>query len=296
MFGSPVALLEREANVAASTFASERVTCRPGAGRAMHLFCKHSGGYTPSDGHHGGVGYEAAVYDRVLSHARVPLPTFHGAFRHAQAGGETLVIEHMDDVTRLNHAPMPDSILSAATWIGTFHRHLSAVPERGASFLRVYDLAYFRRWAARTRSMAAPLADAYPWLGALCDAFADVFASRLLEHVTVIHGEYYPRNVLVREETVLPVDWESAAIAAGEIDLATLIEEWPREVADACAQAYCRARWPAGQGSGFADRWTAARLYLHLRWLGDRPEWTLSPGYRWRFERLDAFARQLGIA
>ena len=297
VFGAPVELLEREPNPSASTFASERVTCRPGTGRTIHLFCKHSGGYTPDDRHHGGVAYEAAVYDRLLSQAPVSLPTFHGAFRHAQARGETLVIEYLGDAARLSGAPMPVSMISAATWIGTFHRHAEAMLDPVAlSFLNVYDLAYFRRWASRTRALAEPLIDHYPWLARLCGVFAEVFAERLLEGATVVHGEYYPHNVLVREGRVLPVDWESAAVAAGEIDLATLTEEWPPEVADGCARAYREARWPSGERSGFQDRLSAARLYLHLRWLGDRKEWTLSPGHRWRFERLGAFARQLGIA
>ena len=45
----------------------------------------------------------------------------------------------------------------------------------------------------------------------------------------MIHGEYYPHNILFQSGVVRPVDWETAALAPGEIDLATLCEGWPPE-------------------------------------------------------------------
>ena len=63
---------------------------------------------------------------------------------------------------------------------------------------------------------------------------------------TIIHGEYYPKNILVREGEIFPVDWESAAVAAGEIDLASLTEGWPEEDKRVCQAEYCAARWPNG--------------------------------------------------
>ena len=88
--------------------------------------------------------------------------------------------------------------------------------------------------------------------------------------LTVIHGEYYPDNVLVRETVVHPVDWQTAAVAAGEIDLAALTERWPRGVAEQCENAYRRARWGDRTPASFHETLLAARLYLHFRWPGDR--------------------------
>lgn len=48
----------------------------------------------------------------------------------------------------------------------------------------------------------------------------------------IIHGEYYPVNVLFSDEIVLPVDWESTAVAMGEKDSASLSEAWPIEFVD----------------------------------------------------------------
>jgi thiamine kinase-like enzyme len=88
--------------------------------------------------------------------------------------------------------------------------------------------------------------------------------------LTVIHGEYYPKNILVRAQTeIVPVDWESAAIGPGEIDLASLIEGWPEDSRAACRRAYLGARWDGGCPDEFERRLASARMYFALRWLGD---------------------------
>ena len=113
--------------------------------------------------------------------------------------------------------------------------------------------------------------------------------------VTIIHGEFYQKNVLLRDGTIYPVDWQSAAIASGEIDLAALVERWPAAIARACEDAYQRARWPDGAPTDFLRRLDAARVYLQFRWLGDRPEWTTDEACHWRFEPLRLTAMRLGL-
>jgi hypothetical protein len=92
------------------------------------------------------------------------------------------------------------------------------------------------------------------------------------------------------------VDWESAAIADGLIDVATLTEGCPEEVVQACAKEYQRTRWPGGVPAGFKFKETliAASLYMCFRWLGDEPSAThrKALGY---FRRLWSLGRQLGV-
>jgi hypothetical protein len=57
---------------------------------------------------------------------------------------------------------------------------------------------------------------------------------------------------------IYPVDWESAAVAAGEIDLAALTEGWPPGFVEQCELEYQRARWPEGPPTGFERRLAAA--------------------------------------
>jgi len=87
------------------------------------------------------------------------------------------------------------------------------------------------------------------------------------------------------------VDWETAAIAPGEIDLATLTEGWPPEVSRQFEAEYQRARWPGGSPAGFQRNLDVARVYMQLRWLGDDdPKWT---GNMTRWKRLHAVSKRL---
>jgi thiamine kinase-like enzyme len=112
---------------------------------------------------------------------------------------------------------------------------------------------------------------------------------------TVIHGEFYPANILMQGESVCPVDWESAAVAAGEIDLATVTEDWPDEYVEECNRVYCQARWPDGAPAAFERTLLAAQLYLWFRWLGDEQEVTTCAGVEWCLERIRTVAERLGL-
>jgi aminoglycoside phosphotransferase (APT) family kinase protein len=113
---------------------------------------------------------------------------------------------------------------------------------------------------------------------------------------TVIHGEFYTKNLLLRRRKVHAVDWESSAVAAGEIDVAALTEGgWPARTVSRCERAYERARWPQGAPASFRTTLDAARIYLHFRWLGERPDWTVREKSLWRYEDLQATAKRLGL-
>jgi thiamine kinase-like enzyme len=113
--------------------------------------------------------------------------------------------------------------------------------------------------------------------------------------LTVIHGEFYPENVLFHEGRVVPVDWETAALAAGEIDLASLVEGWPAVVASGCEQRYSRSRWPSGPPYDLERTLAAARAYWSLRWLGQGREWLDQEQRRRYLETLRNVAERLPI-
>ena len=167
---------------------------------------------------------------------------------------------------------------AAATWAGEFHAHFEAPladPVSALEWLPRYDAAYYAGWARRTLALTGAARD---WLARLCTRFAEAAGELFQAPPAVIHGEYYPQNLLVRDGTVYPVDWESVAVAPGEIDLASLTQGWPEEVAVACRAAYSEARWPAGAPADLDRRLDEAGLYLALRWLGEWHQWTNDPG------------------
>jgi aminoglycoside/choline kinase family phosphotransferase len=131
------------------------------------------------------------------------------------------------------------------------------------------------------------------WLRRVCARFDDVIGVLCEAPPTVIHGEYYPMNILLQHGAIYPVDWESTAIGCGVIDLAMLTEGWPADTTRQLVQAYQRSRWPQALPRDFHTSLCAARIYVQFRWLGDRQacprQW--SP----YLDALQAHAREMGL-
>ena len=285
----PVELVERRPNPSPSTYPTEIVVCRLADGTTRELFCKYSSGFRHSVyGHRGDVAYEAAVYGSVLTSSPVPTVGFFG--HHESGEGTWLVLDHLDGAARAGKAPDGGDMPAAAEWAGRFH---AAHEGADAGGLTRYDAAYYRGWLERARRFATDVPGDLAWLAPLEDRFDSVVAALTAAPQTVIHGEYYPRNVLIAGGRVNPVDWESAAVGPGEIDLAMLTEGWDPEATAACERAYAGARWPEGAPRSFPRVLGCARVYVLLRWLGDRPEWTRASSYR--FDTLHAECELLGL-
>lgn len=290
-----VAILNRIPSIFTSTYPSEIVTCRANHEEELKLYCKYmakTGG--SSFGHRGGLAYETEVYRRVLEPLALSRPKFYGAYEDSMSGDCGLILEYLEGSLRVPKGPQPESILLAAEWIGRFHAaneaRLSAV-----SFLNRYDSNYYAGWVRRTSRFSRGQFRRFPWLTLLCERFEEFIGILLSSPLTVIHGEYYPHNVLVRSGVIYPIDWESAAIAAGEIDLATLTEAWDDELIRQCARAYRQSRCGGGSSPEFERRFAAARLYLSFRWLGERPDWTAGNRNVFYFEQLRSAGEELGL-
>jgi hypothetical protein len=276
------------------TFTKEIVTCRFEDGSERRLLCKYEARTNHNCyGHRSGIAYEAKVYQHVLPAAQMSAPTFLGIHVEPDRRETWLILEYLDRSGRARRSAT--SMVAAARWIGRFHAlNEGRLSSPALSFLTKYDAPYYLGWAGRTLLLAVELHDSFPWLPRLCQRFEECVDCLLKPPVTVIHGEYTPRNVLIRDGLVYPVDWESAAVAAGEIDLACHTQGWSTEIVRECELEYQRARWPHGSPSDFKQRLEAARLYMQFRWLGERPDWTTDESCRWRFYDLLATGERLG--
>ncbi|HEY8468595.1 MAG TPA: aminoglycoside phosphotransferase family protein [Longimicrobiales bacterium] len=290
-------VLERRRNPQASTFPGEFVRCQLPDGRCLELCCKY--GADESDGcygHRGNAAYEAAVY-RLLMRRGVPgVPCLHGTFAEPAARRTWLVLERVPGL-RIDELPDPvHAMRAAAAWAGRLHAKnpLAKARDAGVPLIR-HTLSYYLGWIHRTIEFARPLHGRCPWLPELARHADELVAPLLTAPRVLIHGEYYPHNVLVHDGAVFAVDWQSAAVAAGELDLAALTEHWPAEIADACAREYREARWPAGAPASFDAVLEVARIHWLFRWLGDRPQWTLGERARWRWQMLERVAARLGL-
>lgn len=292
-----VTIVHRSPVIYASTYPSEVVTCRIGDRGDLKLYCKYmSGVHCDCYGHHRGVPYETEVYRRVLQPLAFSVPKFYGSYNDVATGDSWLILEYVERSLRLAKGPQPETMLRAAGWIGRFHAANAArVSLAALSFVNRYDPEYYLGWTRRTSLFAASLHQRFPWLRTLSEGFEESLDILLSAAPTVVHGEYYPHNVLLKDRVIYPLDWESAAIAAGEIDLAALTEAWNPEIVRLCELEYRRARWRDSFPGDFQRRLAAARLYLCFRWLGEQPDWTLREGNWFYFEQMRSLGKQLGL-
>jgi hypothetical protein len=296
--GRVTGVLDREPALTASTFPSEIVTCRLNHGAQLRLYCKYAVGYNhDSHDHRRGLAYEATVYSKFLQPLQATAPKFYGVHTDPRTGETWLFLEYLDKSVPVNQMPdLTPLMAQAARWIGGFHAaneaRLASAP---MPFLVAYDADYYLGWARRTSRFAGRLHRRYPWLETVCRRFEELVDLLLSQPATVIHGEYESDNLLFRDGMIYPIDWEAAAIAVGEIDLARLTWGWPTEIVKKCEIEYRLARWPEGPPADFERTLAIARLYLPLRFLGDRPEWTIDESSSELFEELHSAGRQLGF-
>ena len=300
----PVKILRRDLPPFMSTFPNEIVTCQLPDGRKRRVFIKYQAGQSHNSyGHRGDIPYETEVYRRVLQSLPDFRPKCLGVHADPSSGDISLFLEYLYGSVRLSDivwkrsTRQPQAMAQTARWIGRFHAaHQRRIGDLSLAFLKRYDADYYRGWARRTLEFSRPLHGRFSWLAKLCEA-DEWFAPLLEKSPTVIHGEFYAKTILVRNQSVFMVDWESAAFAAGEIDLAALTEgkHWPVPVVRQCERAYIHARWPEGAPFSFRHSLDAAKMYLHFRWLGERPDWTVREKSLSRYDHLGTAAKRLGL-
>lgn len=279
-------VVDRTRNPYSSRFASEIVTFEL-AGEQRRVFCKYGlpGGIVDVHGLRSGIAYETAVYSTLVTASDIPAAACLGYAREPKTGLEMLVLEYLDGFARIaKHEPR--SLPRAAAWIGAFHGAHDGDPE--VPGLNRYDLDFYVGWATRARAWSASPDFSSRRLETMLDRYAAAAATLVAGAQTVIHGELYPNNVLIHDGRICPVDWEWAAVASGEIDLAALTEgRWDRSIIDGCVEAYRAARWSGRPPEGFERRLAAAHAYLHMRSLGGRPGRAGTETTAWRWAALE---------
>ena len=294
--------IERVGHLRVSSHESFVLVVRFASGGVLRLFVKSTGGGAgghggTGHGHWGGIGYEAEVYRQVLTDSPVTTPAYYATLHDGATGLTTLLIEFLEGAWYISKHPEPDrGLAKAARWLGRFHAASEPrVADGSWEFLKRYDGGYYRAWARRTVEYAGEMHQRFPWLRTLAERFGKAADLLLAAPPTVIHGEFYPQNVVCLGETIYPVDWESAAVATGEIDLAALTERWDDTIVAICRRAYEAERWPGGVPADADQRFAAARMFVHFRWLGDIPEVTRNENSLPRYHDLERLGTTLGL-
>jgi len=225
----------------------------------------------------------------------VTVPRYYAGYADIAGNQSWILLQHIDSALRVNKArAKPPAVVMAAGWIGDFHRRTPALASTQSpdSLLDAYDEPYLLRRVPRLLEQEAPTLDRFPWIKALLARYeADI--SLLCSDPVVIHAEYYPDNVLYSNGCIYPVDWQSAASGAGEIDLAILTEgEWNSQTVLECQNAYSRARWPEGAPADFTARLAMAKVYWLTHVLSHRAGWITDESY---IQELRSAALAIGV-
>ena len=232
---------------------------------------------------------EIETYRHILPHAPAGTAACYGLA--ADAAGEDasrsryrLLLERVDG-HELRHVGAFSMWKRTAQWIARFH---AATPQAdldqlvGRAKLLVYDEAFYWQWLERARDFAARsrgpnAAEARGVLDRIAHGYAQVVTRLAAMPRTVIHGEFYPCNILIRgrgpHARVCPVDWELAAVGPGLIDLAALMTGWDEHAQRALTRAYR----PGPISADFQTDLDCCRLHLAVRMLGWSEHWTPPP-------------------
>jgi hypothetical protein len=219
---------------------------------------------------------EPAVYRQLLGPAGI-------GPRCLASGDDWLLLERVDAAV-LWQVGETSTWKAVAAYVAAMHRRLATLPRDDLPLVR-YDGALAATWRERAATAGVPVAV----------LAAHERAAERLDRlpVTLIHGELYPSNVLVRPAgaddvdvtsgvRVWPIDWEVAGCGPAVLDVAALTAGWPDGPHRAAMErAYFEA---AGRPKGEAVPWRtdlrAARLLVCVQWLGWAESWTPPAAHR----------------
>lgn len=226
------------------------------------------------------IGREAWVYHHVLGslgggghrgHGRAPKPWAVLTGKNGRPRG--LILERVDGAP-LTEVGSPRAWRTAARWLADFHA--CRLPSRWhAGPLLMHDRALHEGWFDRAGSSGALDSLDPSERTRLTTAHATALDLVLGSPVALLHGEFYPANILARRVpsgwTVHPVDWEMSGPGPAVLDLAALTAgAWDEAERRTIALAYQRAS-PGSTTPSIDDLMvclTAGRLLLSVQWLG----------------------------
>ena len=241
---------------------------------------------------------EAWVYRTLLPGMRLGAPNLWASVTDRRAGRHWLFLERVSGVPL---AQVGDRAIWrwVAGWLGRFHA-TAPVPIPGRGPLLRHDRDYHRGWLAR--ALAAAEADLRDGPTDRAAARAKLERLRALASVheravelamamvpTLIHGEFYPSNILVdrRRPTraIHPVDWEMAALGPPMMDLAALLSgRWSPDERRGMVTAYRDGATVAGASCAPIDEFmrglSACRLLLAVQWQGWARSWEPPEGHK----------------
>jgi hypothetical protein len=244
---------------------------------------------------------EIKVYGSILSSAGLGTPVCYGSLVEREVGLYWLFLEKVQGV-ELYQVGEFEVWLEAARWLAASHAFFSGRAQqlRRSAPLLVYDADFYRRWLERALAFAGRQTNENQKAGLarLAGHYEQIIERLVALPVTLVHGEFYASNILIQgsgvKPRVSPIDWETAALGPGLMDLAALVAgNWSGEEKAALAMAYHTSLKENGAAGACVEEMLSALDYcslaLAIQWLGWSEQW--SPPAEHRQDWLDEALR-----
>jgi Ser/Thr protein kinase RdoA (MazF antagonist) len=252
-------------------------------------------------------GREIIVYREILNLAGLGTPNCYGSLMDQEADRYWLLLEKVA-ANELYTIGDLSIWCHVARWLARMHSQFSESPNirRSSQALLSYDSHFFNACLKRAESQverrAAECKINPSRVNNLWTQYRKAVSRICSLPRTLIHGEFYPSNILVSRQDsdyrVCAVDWETAGIGAGLLDLAALVSgKWTEQQRQDLARAYFE-ELENPQMLNDVERFTGdlliCRLHIAVAWLGWSPDWQppLAHQHNWLEEAL-AISQQL---
>jgi hypothetical protein len=294
--GRPVRLreLHRERFINTSTWPAERLRVRVDEGEWLQVFFKdlspgrgRAAPWTVPPSELKSPHHELRMYREVLAGGHFGTPELYASRWDPPRGPFWLFLEDVGG-TRLNYIDNFDFCIVAARWAARFHAATRLLSPPQTDFLVSFDQAHDQRSAECVQRKLPDLQTGdRPLIQRALDQYRGLLDRFRALPQSVIHGEFFPKNIVVRsgrpEQPLAVIDWESAAVGPSYLDLASLTTgRWQTEQRQAMWRAYFEqyqadTRLPLAWDDFCRDLREVA-LYHTVKWLGSRPDWSFRRG------------------
>ena len=229
---------------------------------------------------------EALVYRHVVATRAAGAPRMHDAEVDRKGAWGWILLERVQGRV-LWQCGESELWCEAARWLARHHaRHRAGPGAHLSGRLLAMDRSHHGRWLHRARRILEEAGDARgrdalarltPRFGALLDRIERA-------PVTVLHGEFFPSNILIREVPrnggrVSVIDWEGAGVGACVLDVAALTSgRWPESdrlrIEESYRDALLESGWWTPDADEFHELVSAARVQRALVQLGWCAGWS----------------------
>jgi hypothetical protein len=291
--------VKRRSCAYSSSFAIEEITVGLEGGGSKSLVCKYLAreslsesacAMRPAMNHQ--FDRESFVYKNILAQAALGTAFCYDARRRGRPGDHSLLLEHVPGEPLYDVGTF-DAWLEAARWLARAHETLRGhVGMRRPSPLARYDRICFEQWIVRAESVShtqnVDVGEARVRIARLCEQARSAAEDIDALPTTLIHGEFYASNVLVEfsgcHTRICPIDWETAGIGCGLLDLAALSAgNWSEKQRQALSDSYFKALGPRSWLADVRELLVVlkkCRLLMAMKWIGWSPYWEPPPHHR----------------